>query len=322
MFLLLIATCGCAAARLPQAAVPDPAATYQAQYGSLDVHGDFPVSGARPSLFAELAARREELYRELALTGSNEPVEIYLFANAEAMNVYRQRCCRGLSTRRAFFVQTAAQLAVYAQWSDRLDDDLRHETTHAFLHAVIPDIPLWLDEGLAVYYETPCGSRGLNPLHLRWLSAAMAGGGWHPDLTRLEQFSPATDMRQADYAEAWAWIHFLLQSRPELADLLRGYLADVRHGGRVEPLASRLHRTLDNPEAMLLEHLRGLMSALPACSAEFATRRHPGAAKDPGRVAIQRRFSAGASSDRGLGLPGFLPAPELATAGVGRRVRL
>jgi hypothetical protein len=259
LLLLLIAACGCAAARLPQAAIPDPAATYQAQYGSLDVHSDFPVSG-QANLFAELAARREELYRELALAGSNEPVEIYLFANAEAMNVYRQRWCRGLSTRRAFFVQTAAQLAVYAQGSDRLGDDLRHETAHAFLHAVIPNIPLWLDEGLAVYYETPRGSRGLNPLHLRWLSGAMAGGVWHPDLARLEQFSPATDMRQADYAEAWAWIHFLLQSRPERADLLRSYLADVRHGGRVEPLASRLRRTLDNPEAMLLEHLRALLS--------------------------------------------------------------
>jgi hypothetical protein len=261
LFLLLLAACGCAAVRQPQPAIAGPT-NYQAQYGSLDFQSDFPLDAQR-ALFAELAARREELYRELALAGSSEPVEVYLFANAEAMKAYRQRYCRGMSTRRAFFVQTAERLAVYAQWSERLGDDLRHETTHAFLHAVFSDVPLWLDEGLAVYYETPRGSRGFNPQHLRWLSGAMAGGRWHPDLVRLEQFSPATDMRQADYAESWAWIHFLLQSRPELADLLRHYLADVGHRGHVEPLASRLRRVLDNPDAMLLEHLRGLMSGPP-----------------------------------------------------------
>ncbi len=258
LLLLLIATCGCAAARKPQPAIQGPA-TYEAQYGSLDLHSDFPLA-SQADLFTELAARREELYRDLALAGSNEPVEIYLFANAETMNGYRQRWCRGLSTRRAFFVQTAERLAVYAQWGDRLSEDLRHETTHAFLHAVMSDLPLWLDEGLAVYYETPRASQGLNPQHLRWLSGAMAGGVWHPDLARLEQFPPATDMRQGDYAEAWAWVHFLLHSRPEFADLLRHYLADVGRGGRAEPLSARLRRTSDNPDAMLLEHLRSLLS--------------------------------------------------------------
>ena len=260
LLLLLIATCGCAAARKPQPTIAGPA-TYQAVYGSLDLHSDVPLAG-QADLFTELAARREELYRDLALAASNEPVEIYLFANAEAISGYRQRYCHGLSVRRAFFVQTAERLAVYAQWGERLPEDLRHETTHAFLHAVIPDLSLWLDEGLAVYYETPRGNRGLNPQHLRWLSGAMAGGGWHPDLVRLEQFPPATDMRQADYAEAWAWVHFLLQSRPQFADLLRRYLADVGagHGGQAEPLSARLRRTLVNPDAALLEHVRAMLS--------------------------------------------------------------
>ena len=47
------------------------------------------------------------------------------------------------------------ELVVYAQGGDRLADDLRHEMTHAYLHSVVPDVPLWLDEGLAKYFELP-----------------------------------------------------------------------------------------------------------------------------------------------------------------------
>ena len=202
--------------------------------------------------------RREELYRELALAASNEPVEIYLFANAEAISGYRQRYCRGLSTRRAFFVQTAERLAVYAQWSDRLPEDLRHETTHAFLHAVIPDPPLWLDEGLAVYYETPRGSRGLNPQHLRWLAAAMAGP-WHPDLH--DGAAPPDDRHAA------GGLRRSLGVGPfpvAVASGVRRFVAALpgRHGrgGQAKPLSARLHRTLANPDATLLEYVRSLLA--------------------------------------------------------------
>ena len=37
--------------------------------------------------------------------------------------------------------------------------DLRHETTHAVLHGLLPMVPLWLDEGLAEYFEAPEANR-------------------------------------------------------------------------------------------------------------------------------------------------------------------
>jgi hypothetical protein len=225
----------------------------------LDLHSDTPLAG-QAGLFAELDGLRGGLYRDLALSGSNEPVEVYLFANPKAFNDCRQRYCPGLAARRAFFVQTEERLSVYAQWGDRMGEDLRHETTHAYLHTVIPDLPLWLDEGLAKYYEMPAAAQGLNPQPMRWFSSKMADGQWHPDLVRLEQFSPSTDMRQGDYAEAWAWVHFLLRTRPEYGDLLRRYLAELGHGGQVEPLSTRLRRTVNNPEAMLMEHVGRLLA--------------------------------------------------------------
>ena len=67
-------------------------------------------------------------------------------------------------------METDARLAVYAQWGDRMAEDLRHEVTHGYLHSVVPDVPQWLDEGIAKFYEVPRGQRGLNcPLFDRLL---------------------------------------------------------------------------------------------------------------------------------------------------------
>ena len=61
----------------------------------------------------------------------------------------------GTPSRRAFFVESPTHLSVYAQWGDRVQEDLRHEVVHGYLHAVLRDIPLCLDEGIAEYFEVP-----------------------------------------------------------------------------------------------------------------------------------------------------------------------
>ena len=53
-----------------------------------------------------------------------------------------------LPKRRAFFVGQPKRLGggddlfVYTYWGDRVQQDLRHELTHAFLHAVSKDVPI------------------------------------------------------------------------------------------------------------------------------------------------------------------------------------
>ena len=58
-------------------------------------------------------------------------------------------------------------LLVYTFWSDHLRQDLRHELTHALLNGVTKEVPLWLDEGLAEYYELPPERDGMNAGHLQ-----------------------------------------------------------------------------------------------------------------------------------------------------------
>ena len=50
-------------------------------------------------------------------------------------------------------------------------------------------------------------------------------------LPRLERLAGSEEMTYDDYAEAWSWVHFLIESKPERLDLLRGYLADLRRNG-------------------------------------------------------------------------------------------
>ena len=102
---------------------------------------------------------------------------------------------------------------------------------HGYLHASVPALPLWLDEGLAEYFEVPRGHGGLNRPHLELLSDMMEHNGWQPNLKRLERLTSAGEMEQSDYAEAWAWVYFLLNSTPERRELFTGYLADLRDEG-------------------------------------------------------------------------------------------
>ena len=72
---------------------------------------------------------------------------------------------------------------------DHLRTDLRHELTHALLHSVLKDVPLWLDEGLAGYFELPPENDGVNPQHLELLRR----GPFQPDLARLESLEQVGD---------------------------------------------------------------------------------------------------------------------------------
>jgi hypothetical protein len=220
----------------------------------LVIHGDFPLA-AHHRLFEELTSQRADLCRRLALPRSDEPIHVYLFENPERFQGFMQLHYPKFPDRRAFFVETDTQLTVYAQWGDRMAEDLRHEATHAYVHAVAPNVPVWLDEGIAKYYEVPRGSRGLNRPLLDRLLVRIRQEHWQPDMRRLEGLRGSEDMTQDDYAEAWAWGHFLMESRPERLELLRGYLAELRREGAATPLSARLAATLDQPGAALLEHV-------------------------------------------------------------------
>jgi hypothetical protein len=226
---------------------------YEHQCEQIVLHSDFELT-EQQRLVDELCAQRELLAGKLGLPTTDMPIHIYLFADDRSYYDFLDLRFHGFPHRRAIFVETEVELAVYAHWGDHIAEDLRHEVTHGYLHAALPRLPLWLDEGLAEYFEVGSARQGLNAPHLDQLRGLE---NFRPNLPRLEQLSSAAEMTQLDYAESWAWVHFLLESDVDKAALLTDYLADLQQGSAAT-LSTRLQKRLADAESALVEHLQTL----------------------------------------------------------------
>ena len=246
---------GCAA--LPQ---PDPSPTIQSAgrpYGQLVIHSDFRLPESH-RLIREIVAERDDVSRTLELPTTEEPIHVHLFRDGTRYANYMRQRYPAMPDRRAFFVETDTQLLVYAHWGDRVAEDLRHEVAHGYLHAAVGQLPLWLDEGLAEYFEVPRGHDGLNRPHLDLLLVLQARGAWSPDLERLERLTDFAELSQRDYAESWAWVHFLLTSDSPHRQVLQSALAELRNRGTTEPISERLATLHVEPGSTLVEHLKAI----------------------------------------------------------------
>lgn len=225
------------------------------------IHSDFDLPRDH-RLLRELSALRADIAHLLELPLSQEPVHVYLFGSPIAYESFLEKRFPKLPRRRAFFVETDTELTVYAHWGERIAEDLRHEVAHGYLHGVVDNLPLWMDEGLAEYLEVPPGWQGLNRPHVELLMEELRAPSWRPDLARLERIGSAADMTQRDYAESWAWIHWLLNSTPARRELLRSHLHGLRTTGQAPALSQVLAQA--EPQAaldqLLLAHLQGLHS--------------------------------------------------------------
>lgn len=232
---------------------------------------DFELKANQP-IFAELSNLRDQVHKELRLPDASTLVQVYLFENRDSYERYMHAKYPELPKRRAFFVAQprsvggAEDLLVYTYWGDRIREDLRHELTHALLHSVLKDVPLWLDEGLAEFFEVPPEWDGVNYQHLDQIRRA-ARGPFKPDLNRLEQLSQVQQMAPAEYREAWAWVHLMLRDKPEGKQVLLQYLQQLRTNPNPGPLQPRLAETFAVPDEDLLAHLSRLEAAPRPASA-------------------------------------------------------
>ncbi len=223
----------------------------------LVVLSDFKLASKHP-LIEDLVKLRTQVSKTLKLPLKTEDVVVYLFSDELAYHQYIQTAHPGLPSRRAYFIATPKELAVYTYWGDRIQEDLRHEYTHGLLHACLQTVPLWFDEGLAEYFEV-AGEKpgGIQPDYAHRLTLGIQNG-WRPDLDRLERLEKTEQMQRADYREAWAWIHFLNHSSPETRQILLDYLHELQSNTNPEPLSKRLGRDIPSFEDRFLSYLAGL----------------------------------------------------------------
>jgi hypothetical protein len=206
-------------------------------------------------LLAELPELQRELTRILGVPAATQPIHIYLFADAAAHENFIAEHFPKIPYRRALFVKVGGRQGVYAYRQHELDIDLRHESTHAMLHAVLPDVPLWLDEGLAEYFEMPAGRRAFDHPHYEQLRWDMRVGRVRT-LESLEERQELGDMANLDYRYAWAWVHFLLHGPEPAHHALVGYLAALRQGTSDGRFSTRLKSTIPDPAERLVRHFK------------------------------------------------------------------
>jgi len=210
------------------------------------------------AVFKDLEKLRDQVLRELAIPAANTVVYVYLFPDRERYDRFMKARYPDLPERRAFFVAqpravgAADDLIVYTFWGERVHTDLRHELTHALLHSVLKDVPLWLDEGLAEYFEQSADGKGVNFRHLEILRLA----GFALDLSRLEQVSRVQDMNEPEYREAWAWVHWMLQGSSTGKEVLQGYLQQLRTNPTPGPLQPRLAAEVPDVTEAVQAHLK------------------------------------------------------------------
>ena len=138
LLLTFTAISGCSVPAKPQPTLPQQHEIIREQ---LHIYCDFPLA-SQHRLLEELTARRFDLGRDLGLPLSDEPIQVYLFENGARMAQFVQLFHPDFPSRRAFFVETDTRLVVYAHWSDRVAEDLRHEITHGYLHNMVLHLPL------------------------------------------------------------------------------------------------------------------------------------------------------------------------------------
>jgi hypothetical protein len=221
---------------------------------------DFDLDQNDP-LFEPLDALPDQISSELRLPPTNTIIQVFLFDTQERYERYmfhpKNGRYRHLPSRRAYFITEprvgggADELKVFTWMGDHLRTDLRHELTHALLNAVLKSVPLWLDEGLAGYFELPPDHEGVNPQHLD----ALRRGTMQFDLDRLEKLQQVKQMEKPEYREAWVWVHFMLRGDPRARQVLLDYLQTLRSSSTPPPLLPRLREAIPAPEHALALHL-------------------------------------------------------------------
>jgi hypothetical protein len=225
--------------------------------GQLVIHADFVLPPGH-RMVSELTSERQLVADALGVAPGQEPIHVFLFADERAYRAHVARKYPNFPERRAIFVETDVQLSVFAHWSDHVADDLRHEVAHGYMHSSVPNLPLWLDEGLAEYFEVGRGWHGVNRTHVAHLRQQLTAGAWRPDLARLELLSEAESMTQLDYAEAWLWVHFLLAAHPGGNQIVTDYLQALQCDQPAAALSATLAKQLPDANAAAVAHLSSL----------------------------------------------------------------
>ena len=205
----------------------------------------------------ELHELRRSLHETLRLPDEQPVISIQVYAGRRGYVADVLSIAPDARRQRGLYVKGDSGTCVCTFAQRDLSDILRHETTHALLHEALPYVPLWLDEGLASYFEVAPASRETgHPFRKRIQWSLQVG--WRPDVQQLEAVRRSEDLSIGDYRHAWAWVHFLLHESEESRTVLTDYLADIAAGDPPRPLSECLRQNLPDATGRFVRHFETL----------------------------------------------------------------
>ena len=268
--------------------------------GAVRYHADFSLE-TEYDILRELSNIQKDLSQYLAIGHPQETIEVFFFSSKDT---YRKFLAVELPEapydRDALYIKLKAPGMVLVFRDPSIKENLRHEMTHAFLHACMPYVPLWLDEGLAKYFEMPRETRArVNP-YFTTISRKITFGQV-PSLTRLEKLKYFDQMGNNEYCEAWSWVHFMIHHSRETHQMLAGYLRLLaERGDRTPPLEPYLTKTVPETKKAYLDHYRNWKSnqessARPNTSTKQSSVEptKPSSEKTPANERTTSRFALG-----------------------------
>lgn len=198
--------------------------------GRVVCESNFPLDSV-VGLQAELVQLQNDLTTYLQIPEAHEKIELCVFKDRQSYQNFIKNVFPGAPLDRpALYIRHGEDPGVLmVQNDEKLIVNIRHETTHAYLNSTLRHVPIWLDEGLAKYFETPPGERGFRNPYLRDVEDRASGlFSSPPSLSRLEKLTRVDQMRTREYRESWSWVHFMLHYSPETHRALVRYLASLR----------------------------------------------------------------------------------------------
>jgi hypothetical protein len=222
------------------------------QAGQFLCHADFPLASHQP-LLDELTQLQQDLQLKLGSPPPREKMHFFLFRAKDTYQSYMKEYFPKVPYRRALFIKARGPGMVFAYQGADFEIDVRHECTHALLHTWLPQVPLWLDEGLAEYFEAPREKRVRQNPHHAIVQVAVASAQL-PRLEELETLDALDEMGRDEYRDAWAWVHFMLHGPREAQEELQRYLQDLYQGSDAGRLSQRLRRRIPDLNRKMAEH--------------------------------------------------------------------
>ncbi len=204
-------------------------------YGPFEIYLNVDINSVRKTL-EQIANLDRELSVRFSLPPCQEKIKLYIFEDVKTYTAYIQKEYPGAPMRRALFAMEKDKPGkVFTFFHSDFAEDLRHECTHALLHSKIGRLPIWVDEGLAEYFEAPEAQRVYKEPYFSQIKRNVSYNLLSPvpDLKKLENITKMGDFLEVHYRNSWSWMNFLL-SDPSRQKILANYLVLCKNADEQE----------------------------------------------------------------------------------------